>query len=236
MKKSMKIYSISWLLLILLFQLLCFLTPNEYEGFNKFYGAFWAGYGFIMASFVLHYVFIFFVQRTKEQYKQNLNRPLVYISVVSLSLMVLAGAACMIISNLSNWLGIIICYSILAISVIYLMAAHSAGKHAYYANEALNERVSFFRDLASKAETLVGAAETKEAKLAAKNVYEAIRYSDPSSDPALAQEEDMIKEKLEGFSKSILEKAGLAVLKPMEQELLRLIQDRNNKCKNLKRK
>lgn len=236
MKRSMKIYSISWLLIVLLFQMLCFLTPNEYAGFDKFSGAFWAGYGFIMGALVLHYIFIFVVQRTKDQDKQYVNRPLVYISVISLILMVLAGAACMIIPNLPNWLGILICYSILAVSVIYLLAAKVAGKNAYYANKALNERVFFFRDLASEAETLVTAAQTKEAKAVAQNVYEAIRYSDPSSDPALAEEEKQIKEMLEKLSRCILKKADVTVLKPMEQEILRLIQNRNNKCKNLKRK
>ena len=236
MKRSMKIYSISWLWVVLLFQLLCFLTPNEYAGLNKFGGAFWAGYGFIMGALVLHYIFIFVVQRTKDQDKQYVNRPLVYISVISLILMVFVGAACMIIPNLPNWLGIVICYSILAVSVIYLLAAKVAGKNAYYANKALNERVFFFRDLASEAETLVTAAQTKEAKAVAQNVYEAIRYSDPSSDPALAEEENQIKEMLEKLSRCILKKADVTVLKPMEQEILRLVQNRNNKCKNLKRK
>ena len=236
MKRSMKIYSISWLWVVLLFQLLCFLTPNEYAGLNKFGGAFWAGYGFIMGALVLHYIFIFVVQRTKDQDKQYVNRPLVYISVISLILMVFVGAACMIIPNLPNWLGIVICYSILAVSVIYLLAAKVAGKNAYYANKALNERVFFFRDLASEAESLVTAAQTKEAKAVAQNVYEAIRYSDPSSDPALAEEENQIKEMLEKLSRCILKKADVTVLKPMEQEILRLVQNRNNKCKNLKRK
>lgn len=235
MKKSMKIYNVIWLLFVLLFQILCFLTPNEYEEFNKFGGAFWAGYGFVMGALVLHYIFIFVVQRTKDRDKQYVNRPLIYISVLSLILMVFTSAACMIIPNLPNWLGIIICYVILAVSLIYLMAAKTAGKNAYYANEALNERVSFFRDLASEAEAMVGFSQTKEAKVIAQKVYEAIRYSDPVSDPALIQEENQIKEMLEELSKSILKKSDVAVLKPIEQELLRLIQNRNNKCKNLKR-
>ena len=236
MKKGMKIYSISWLLLVLLFQMLCFLTPNEYAEFNKFGGAFWAGYGFITGALMLHYIFIFVVQKTKDKDKQYINRPLVYISVLSLILMVLAGAACMIIPDLPNWLGILICYSILAVSVIYLMMARTAGKNAYYANEALNERVSFFRDLTSEAETMIGTAQTKEAKAIAQKVYEAIRYSDPASDPVLVQEENQIREMLEKLSKAILKKADVTVLKPMEQEILRLIQNRNSKCKNLKRK
>lgn len=236
LKKSMKIYSISWLLLVLLFQMLCFLTPNEYAELNKFGGAFWAGYGFIMGALVLHYIFIFVVQRRKDRDKQYINRPLIYISVLSLMLMVFAGATCMMIPNCPNWLGIVICYGILAVSIIYLMAVKIAGKNVYYANEALNERVFFFRDLTSEAETMVGFAQTKEAKVIAQKVYEAIRYSDPASDPALVQEENQIKEMLEKLSKSILKKSDVTVLKPMEQELLRFIQNRNNKCKNLKRK
>ena len=236
MKRSMKIYSISWLLLVLLFQMLCFLTPNEYAGLYKFSGAFWAGFGFVMGAMVLHYIFIFVVLRIKDQDKQYINRPLVYISVLSLILMVLVGAACMIIPNLPNWLGIGICYCILAVSVIYLLAAKAAGKNAYYANKELNEKVSFFRDLTGEAETLVAAAQTKEAKAVAQNVYEAIRYSDPSSDPAFVQEEKQIKEMLEKLSRCIWEKADITVLKSMEQDLLGLVQNRNNKCKNLKRK
>ena len=43
MKKNFKFYAITWAILLALFNILVFLTPNEAAGMTKFGGAFWSG-------------------------------------------------------------------------------------------------------------------------------------------------------------------------------------------------
>ena len=70
-------------------------------------------------------------------------------------------------------------------------------------------------------------------KTEAKKVYEAIRYSDPMSNPALSDLEVQIFDKFNEFSSAVksdhAEKAKTAA-----GELMTLIQNRNKKCKLLK--
>ena len=52
MKKGFKSYLICWAILLTLCNLLCFVTPAEWYGFNKFGGSFWAGYAVITLAFL----------------------------------------------------------------------------------------------------------------------------------------------------------------------------------------
>ena len=57
--------------------------------------------------------------RGKSKEKRVLNAPLTIISIVEFGLLIVAGLACMIVPALPFWVGIIICYAVLAFSVIY---------------------------------------------------------------------------------------------------------------------
>ena len=52
MKKSFKTYAIAWAVMFVLFNVICFVTPNETEEYIKFGGAFWSGYAFIIIAFI----------------------------------------------------------------------------------------------------------------------------------------------------------------------------------------
>ena len=71
---------------------------------------------------------------------------------------------------------------------------------------------------------------TDEAKELTKKIYEAIRYSDPMSNDALASGETAITIKFKEFEEAIVTNnyAG-----NIANELLILINDRNQKCKLL---
>ena len=66
MKKGFMYYAICWIALVVLFNIICFVTPNEINGLNKFAGAFWSGYGFIMLTFVGHLIYDCFALSTNN--------------------------------------------------------------------------------------------------------------------------------------------------------------------------
>lgn len=45
MKSKFKMYVIVWVAVVVLFNVIVFITPNEVAGMSKFGGAFWVGYG-----------------------------------------------------------------------------------------------------------------------------------------------------------------------------------------------
>ena len=52
MRSKFKMYVIVWAVVVVLFNVIVFITPNEVAGMSKFAGAFWVGYAFIMILFL----------------------------------------------------------------------------------------------------------------------------------------------------------------------------------------
>ena len=51
MKKAFQKYAIIWAIFFVVFNVICFVTPGEAAGMNKFGGAFWAGSSFTVGGF-----------------------------------------------------------------------------------------------------------------------------------------------------------------------------------------
>lgn len=233
MKKGLGAYITVWLLLVSLFNVICFVTPETALGYDKFGGAFWAGYGFIMAAFAIH-LFVSCVSLSAEgTNKRALNMPLNIIAWAELLVMLILGAVCMLVPNTPNWLGIIICYAVLVFSVILMLSAKTVGNKTDAANSALNDKTALLRELTASASLLKSAAKTPLAKQYATKVYEALRYSDPVSAPQSAEIESIIALKLEAFSGIIC--GDDKAVSTAAEELLVLIDKRETICKAAKK-
>lgn len=235
MVKHIKNYAIFWIVLLILFNLVCFITPNEWYGVSKFSGGFWAGYGFITASFILHFIYAYFAFAEKNKEKRVLNTPLTIISFIEFGLMAVVGVLCMVIPTLPYWVGIIACYTVLAFSIIFLLSVKVVGENASNANIALNLKTSFMRDLADKAQELVIESKTTEVKNLVAKVYDAIRYSDNVSNEETKMDEMRISVGLEDLKDIIQDGEDITKIRHKVDDILLLVKKRNNKCKALKR-
>ena len=99
--------------------------------------------------------------------------------------------------------------------------------------EQVKQQAQFVKILAADANSLASAAKTEETKALTKKVYEAIRYSDPMSVSELDNIENQIRERFAEFE-SMIAKSDIENARLIADELLRLIESRNNKCKALK--
>lgn len=79
----------------------------------------------------------------------------------------------------------------------------------------------------------MSSSKTAELKAEAKNVYEAIRYSDPMSSDALTDIEGQIQNEFKAFSQAVVSE-DLELAKSVAGELMNLIDGRSKKCKALK--
>lgn len=233
MKKNFKYYSVIWLILLVIFNVIVFVTPNEATGMSKFGGAFWVAYIFITIAFLGQLACAF--KAFKEENLQNVfyNIPLISISYTGLIAMLIAGTACMVIPNIPNWVGIIICMSILALSGTSIIKASVAADIVGKIDEKIKTQTQFIKMLTVDSQVLMTSTTNVELKAEAKKVYESIRYSDPMSNPALDEAETQIQNEFVAFADAV-KAEDLEAAKVVASELLKMVESRNKKCKVLK--
>lgn len=234
MKRTFRNYTIIWAILLALFNVITFISPNEAEGMTKFGGAFWAGYVLITLAFVGQLAVSYNVFRSQDNAQRFFYRvPLITISWAGLILTVVVGAVCMIIPDLPNWLGAIICLVVLGFNAISLAKADAAAELVTQVDSKIKVQTFFIKDLTVEAEGLVVRATADEIKAECKKVYEAVRYSDPMSNDALSGVESQISIRFAALADSV--KSGdAAAVAEAAREVTILLSERNDKCKLLK--
>ena len=231
MNNKFKYYVAVWVILLIIFNVITFVMPAEIAGLNKFGGAFWSGYVLIMLALIGQLVCACFTLRETKLEKVFLKFPMITISYSALILSFAIGSACMVIPNLPNWVGIVLCSLILGFNAIAAVKASAAADIVIETDAKVRKETSFIRTITVDAENLISQAKTDEAKNACKKVYEAFRYSDPMSSDGLTEIEEKISNSFEVFSAKV--KSGKSCT-DLAEEIVNLIGDRNRKCKVMK--
>ena len=233
MKKGFKFYLICWAILIALFNLICFVTPAEVDGFNKFGGSFWAGYAVITLAFLGQLACAYKAFRAGNAKKLFYNLPLITVSYTGLILTLVFGGACMAVPDLPNWLGAILGAVVLAFTAVAVIKASAAADIVESVDKKVTEKTAFLRVATADAEVILASAKSEETKAECRKVYEALRYSDPMSNEALSVTEAKITVKL-GELKAAAAADDAEKTKTAAEDLMLLIKERNTKCKALK--
>lgn len=233
MKKSFKAYVAIWAILLAVFNVLCFVTPNETAGMSKFGGAFWIGYIFITLAFIGQLLCTYIAFRGNKLQKLFYKLPLISVSFAGLILTVIVGTVCMIIPDLPNWVGIIACLLVLAFNVIVVIRANTAAEIVSDIDDKIKTQTAFVKLSTVEVQNILNRAKTDRVKAECRKAYEAIRYSDPMSSPALAEEEAEISAKIRELKAAVTAGEDETAISAA-QELVLLIGERNNKCKLLK--
>lgn len=231
--KNLKLYAIVWAILLVLFNVIVFVTPSEFEGESKFTDSFWIGYALITISFVGQLICSYIGLKDDNLNKIFFNIPLLRVSVIGLVISAVAGSVFMAFFSVEGWISALISMVILAFVAIATIKAKATGDITEAVEKKIKEQTFFIRNLTVDAENLLARANTTETKAIVKKVYEAIRYSDPMSNDNLNDIEGRIGYEFKTFEMAV--KSGdTAVIENQAEELLILIDNRNNKCKALK--
>ena len=233
MKKGFKLYAICWGILLATFNVICFVTPNQVLGLNKFDGSFWAGYVFITLAYVGQLICAFVAFKEANIRKFFYKLPLLLVSYAGLVLTIIFGGICMVVPNVPYWAGIIICFIILVFTAIAVVKASAAGELVTNIDEDVKEKTSFIKSLTVDVESVLTCAKSEVVKEECKKVYEAVRFSDPMSNEALSVIEAKITVKVDELS-SMVSTDDTEKVKEIADELVLLVADRNKKCKALK--
>lgn len=233
MKKNFKLYIICWAILLALFNIICFVTPNETAGLSKFGGAFWIEYIFITAAFIGQLVCAYITFKAENLKKLFYNLPLITLSYTGLLLTLIFGGAAMAIPNLPVWVGAVICLLILGFNAIAIIKAKAAAKLVESVDKKISRQTGFIKNLTTEAESLVSHAKSNEVRAECKRVYEAARYSDSMSNIRLADIEEKITAEMQQLSEAVANDDS-EIAAAVACELIALIEDRNKKCRLLK--
>lgn len=233
MKSKFKYYAVAWAVLVVLFNVIVFIIPNEFKGMSKFGGSFWVGYIFIMLAFIGQLFVAWLAIRDDGITKLFYNIPLITISYTALIVMIVIGTLSMSIPNLPYWLGVIGCLLVLAFAVIALMGAQAASSIVTDIDEKIKNKTFFIKFLTTDVESLMEKETSTDIKDEIKKVYEAVRYSDPMSNDALNGIESQITLKMNELVDSV-EKGNVNLVSKNAKEMIVLVNDRNRKCKLLK--
>ena len=232
MKKIFKSYFVIWAILLVVFNLIAFLSPG-WAAYEKYSGSFWVGYVFVMLSFAGQLACAYKAFDADNAKKLFYGLPLFRISYTGLILSFIFGGLSMILSPIPYWIGAIVAVAVLALTAIAVVKANLAAELVMEVEEKVKAKTIFIKSLTADADSLQAHAKSDEAKAACKKVYEAVRYSDPMSHEALGAVENEISVKFSEFSKAIISNETEAVA-ALADEMIVLIGNRNTKCKVLK--
>lgn len=233
MKKMFGLYSLGWLVMLGLFNVIVFVTPSEYNGVSKFSPLFWIGYAFITLCFVIQLACTLLAFRKNSLQNLFYNIPLIRVSVSSLIVTFIAGCVCMSIIPIPVWVGIIVCAIALAFTVIALLKALALSSVVSGVDEKVKVKTAFVKFITADAESLSSYAKDPKAKELCGKVFEALKYSDPVSAPELNGVEQAISERFSAFSGAV-RTGDTEQAEKISADLLSLIKERAAKCKALK--
>jgi len=233
MNKTFKYYSLAWAIMLVLFNVIAFVVPESFLGYEKFNGAFWASYASVTIGFLGQLACTYVAFKATDLEKFFYNTPLIVISYIGLILTIIAGLFCMYFPGVPYWIAIILCTVILAFVAVSALKSKAAAELIVPVEEKVKRQTSFVRNMTMEANMLTGRAKSNEAKECCKKVYDAFRYSDPMSSEALDNIELEILNSFESFKESINENDS-EITKSLAEDLLIQIKTRNELCKNNK--
>lgn len=230
MNKNFKYYIVAWTVLVIIFNVVVFVTPAAF-GTSKFDGTFWSDYVLIVLALIGQLVCAYFAFKVKSKEQFFLKLPLITISYSSLILSFVVGAAFAFIPNIPNWVGIILCTLILGFTAISVIKASAAADLVNETGTCEKKKMAFIRVKTIESENLMARAQDEDTKTMCNKVYEALQYSDPMSSETLLDVETEISKEFTAFASAVKNGENVSEL---AENLLALICDRNRMCKALK--
>ncbi|MBR5712778.1 MAG: hypothetical protein IKX54_04205 [Lachnospiraceae bacterium] len=237
MKKSFSVYVIVWLIAFCVFSAISFITQAEVLGSKGFETSFWIGYGFILISFVGVLVCAYLAFKSSIENKELVSMfykfPLISLSYWGLIAMAIVGSVVMAVPAIPDWIGVIVCLVVLAITAIEVIKAYTAADYVANIDNKVAAATEFVRTMTVRAESVADMAKSEAVKNACKKVTEAIRYSDPMSNQGLADSESRISLVFEQLSDAVSRGDDERALETAEN-LQALVNERNRLCKLMK--
>lgn len=233
MKKYFKYYGICWAIALVVFNVITFVAANETVGLSSIGSSFWVSYAFITIAFIGNLICSLLFFKEENTGKVFLNIPIINLAYSALIISLIVGAVAMAVPQIPYLIGVIVDVFVLAFYAIAIVKASAAANIVNDVEQKVKAQTFFIKVLTVDADSLMARAKSDEMKAETKKVYEAIRYSNPMSNDALASIENQIQNEFNAFADAV-KNNDIDLAKSSSNELVILINDRNKKCKLLK--
>ena len=222
MNKITKNYTIIWAVMLVVFNIIVFAAPG-WNGLVKYTGAFWVAYIVTTIVFVAHLLLTLWAFKDAECNTQRLfyNIPIIRISYTALVVTIIAAALTMLNSLLPTWAAIVVMLALAVFYAITIAKTKMAIDVIEEKDQQIKEQTSTIKDLRAQAASI-----TTNKELAAK-IAEALRFSDPVSNPNTTAIEEQLKQTLNHFK----DETDPAKAAEIANAFLSLLEERNVKCK-----
>lgn len=160
--------------------------------------------------------------------------PVAEIGAIYLLAQLVLGLVFMALARVAPvWLPVVVYVVLLGAAAVGFIAADAAADIVTEVDDHVKADTLFIRSLTADAESLLSKAKGDEIRAVCKKVYEAARYSDPVSNPALAPLESEITLRFSAFSEASMAGDTEKAIQ-LADETITLLGDRNKRCKLLK--
>lgn len=232
MKKLFKSYFAIWSVLLVLFNIIAFVSTG-WTGQEKYTSSFWIGYVSITIAFLGQLACTNYALKNDDSRKTFFSLSLFSVGRAGLIMTFVFGGLCMLISTMPYWAGTILCAATLAFNAIAIIKTATTADIVTDTEERLNQTTTFIRSLTLDAEALLKSSTDEGAKSAIKKVYEAVRYSDPVSSTALAPLENEINLKFSDLTEAVNQNEPDKIV-CIANEIMDLLAERSRNCKMFK--
>ena len=209
-------------IVFVLFNVIAFAIPVQHNL------TFWILYSFtdiaiLSQIFIWHWAF-----DGRESMKSKFyGIPVANVGTTYLILQFIIFARCITIPNFPDWLALILCFGLFALTMLGIIGAEVAREEIERVEEKVKTKVMFIKNIQLDVELLKDKELNPEIKSALEKLAENIRYSDPMSDESLYELEDKIKNEINNLENSDDKLSAIS-------NIDNLIKERNKRCKLLK--
>lgn len=227
-----KYYGLSWLLGLILFNVLAFVIPHTVGGtFNRLHQpAFWVGYVLLLVTLIGQLICSYLFLRDQNKEKIFLRLAVLRVGYTALGVSIVIGTVFMLVPVFPAWLGSVVAVIALCGYAWYGLRAGAAVEAVSDVGARASARTEFIHTMTAEAQALIAYANTPALRSAAERVYEALRYSVPASNDVAGDIESDIFDAFTTFSEE-LKADNAEPAMTASRRLLTLIEERNAKCK-----
>jgi len=213
------------LVVVALYNLAVFLIPFERGN------SFWVSYAATMISMVIATAVGLYAIGRGNIVRRFYGASLVVLVLIYFVLQLALGLLTMLLPMMPQYITILANASLLGCFIIALMGASIAKNVVEGADTKTKTKTLFIKSLQADIESLASRATDTNAKKALTVLAVAVKFSDPMSNPQLADAENDIRAKVLILTESLDDTVKVNALC---DELQRMLEERNRKCKLMK--
>lgn len=200
MNRNIKLYMIAWIIALVAFNIIAFVLRDEVFIFNK--NNFWVDYIAIMLGFIVQAGCSIYYASKSERKQRFLYVPVIVIGYITL--LVFFSLAIETIKNqfMPTWLALSIAVAVMAYYLLAVIQSVVAAGKITEIDERIEQQTNFMRSITAESNALHKMA-TPELKKITQEVYDNLRYSNPSSSENVLILEEKLYSDFKTFSEAV---------------------------------